>query len=468
MADIRTLKLNLLADTSDFKAGLAGSERATKEFAGRVGSFTRKAASAFAILEVAVIAVATRIGKDAMTAASDLNESLSKTSVIFGNVSDDIKIFAQKTAKSFGISQSAALDAASEFATFGKAAGLRGPELANFSKKLVGLAADFASFYNTSPEEAIYAIGAALRGENEPIRRYGILLNDAALKQAALSEGLYTGKGNLDAQSKVLSAYSVILAQSTDAQGDFSRTADGVANSTRILTASIEDAKSMFGQALIPVVQSTIPLFERMVGILSGKGPEASTANMNGAIADMKKNMFGGTDSFAYAILEVAKAFGTLWSQLIGSDAANANDTLGAFAKVLGAVAWGINRIADAIKELRGAYDKWQNMPKWLKASGPVGILGALVDQGLNPRAAGGPVSANRAYLVGERGPELFIPNGNGVIANANRTAGMGGGGVTIIMNGIVDAESARRSIENLIQRSQRRTGPINWAGAVS
>jgi hypothetical protein len=77
-------------------------------------------------------------------------------------------------------------------------------------------------------------------------------------------------------------------------------------------------------------------------------------------------------------------------------------------------------------------------------------------------RAAGGGVMANQPYMVGEFGPELFVPSGSGSI----RPNG-GGGGTTIInLNGIVDAESARRSIERLLQNSSRRTGAINLVGA--
>ncbi|HEX8528198.1 tail tape measure protein [Allosphingosinicella sp.] len=40
------------------------------------------------------------------------------------------------------------------------------------------------------------------------------------------------------------------------------------------------------------------------------------------------------------------------------------------------------------------------------------GAIGALL--GLPGRAAGGPVSPGRAYVVGERGPELFVPTASG------------------------------------------------------
>jgi hypothetical protein len=69
---------------------------------------------------------------------------------------------------------------------------------------------------------------------------------------------------------------------------------------------------------------------------------------------------------------------------------------------------------------------------------------------------------ANEPYRVGEFGPETFVPSGSGSI----RPHSGGGQGVTIIMNGIIDGESARRSIEKLLQDSARRTGAVNFVGA--
>ena len=80
---------------------------------------------------------------------------------------------------------------------------------------------------------------------------------------------------------------------------------------------------------------------------------------------------------------------------------------------------------------------------------------------GYTKRAAGGPVNAGQPYVVGEFGPEVFVPSGSGSIRS-----GGGGQGVTIIMNGVIDGESARRSIERLLQDSSRRTGAINLVGA--
>jgi hypothetical protein len=199
-----------------------------------------------------------KILKPAITAASDFQEAASKVNVVFGMASKSVKEFADTAAKSIGQSKTAVLNAAGVFGTFGKAAGLAGEDLSTFTTDFVTLASDLASFNNTTPEEAIEAIGAALRGEAEPIRRYGILLNDATLKQEAMELGIYKGTGALTSQQKVLAAQAAIYKQSTDAQGDFMRTADGLANSQRTLSAEFKNFQIQIGQGLLPKMEALL------------------------------------------------------------------------------------------------------------------------------------------------------------------------------------------------------------------
>jgi hypothetical protein len=147
-----------------------------------------------------------------------------------------------------GLTQTEALKAASTFATFGKASGLVGQDLSKFSTGATKLSSDLASFYNTNADEAITAIGAALRGEAEPIRKFGVLLNDSTIKAKAMEMGLYDGTGALDLQAKSLAVYEVILDQTKDAQGDFARTSDGLAGQQKILTAQLENLKTTMGE----------------------------------------------------------------------------------------------------------------------------------------------------------------------------------------------------------------------------
>lgn len=254
MAGDRKLRIVIDGDAT-------GAVEATDRLGGKLSSFAKGATVA---LGGAALGFAS-LGKASVDAASNMAETQSKVAVIFGDQAKAIEAFSSNAAKAFGQSKQQAMDAAAGFATFGKAAGLQGAGLTDFSTKLTGLASDMASFSNTSPEDAIEALGAALRGESEPIRRYGVMLDDATLKNAALKMGIYNGKGALDAKSKSLAAYQAILDQTKDAQGDFARTSDGLANKQRIMAAQIEDLKVKMGQALLPVVLTVTSAFANLV-----------------------------------------------------------------------------------------------------------------------------------------------------------------------------------------------------------
>jgi hypothetical protein len=264
--DFRTLKLEILAETKNFIAGMNDGEKKTQSFGDKLGEFGKKAGLALAAATAAVGAFAIKIAVDGVKAASDLSESVSKVGVLFGDSSAKIEAFAEQAAQSLGQTKQQALDAASTFAIFGKSAGLAGDDLVKFSTDFTTLASDLASFNNTSPEDAIQAIGAALRGETEPLRRYGVLLDDASLRQAALSLGIIrTTKEALTPQQKVLAAQELIYQQTSAAQGDFQRTSDGLANSQRILNAQLANIRTEIGEALLPIVLKLTQIFTNNV-----------------------------------------------------------------------------------------------------------------------------------------------------------------------------------------------------------
>ena len=184
--------------------------------------------------------------------ASNLSETLSKSQAIFGANAKAMESWAGTAATSFGQSKQEALEAAATIGNMFKAMGLGEQQVTDMSKSMVELGGDLASFNNTSPEDAIQAIGAALRGESEPIRRYGVLLDDATLKAKALAMGLYAGKGSLSPATRAMAAYQVILEQTTTAQGDFAKTSDGLANSQRIMKAQLSDMTAEIGMGLLP------------------------------------------------------------------------------------------------------------------------------------------------------------------------------------------------------------------------
>lgn len=293
----KPITIRILGDASGFEKAVAQVDGKLGGLGSGIGKAAAAIGTAFAGAQIG------QFFKSSIDAASDMNETISKAGVLFGDSADAVTAWASTAAKAFGQSKKQALDAAGTFAVFGKSAGLSGQDLVGFSTKLTSLASDLASFHNTSPEQAIQAIGSALRGEAEPMRAYGVLLDDATMRQEAMKLGLVSStKDALAPAIKVQAAYSLILKQTADAQGDYTRTADGLANKQRSAAAAFEDAKTRIGQSLlpaylqittvvaeklVPALESVLPPITDMVGVLLevSAGALGLVAGLSGAIS---------------------------------------------------------------------------------------------------------------------------------------------------------------------------------------
>ena len=256
------------------------------------------------------------IGKNLVDAASNLEESQSKVNVVFGSGAKAVTDFASTTAVSMGISKQAALEATGTYGNLIQAFGLGQDKAQTMSTTLVQLAGDLASFNNTSVEDAIQAIRSGLSGEAEPLKRFGVAINDVRMKTEAMNMGLYDGHGTLSVSAKMQAAYALILKDTTLAQGDYARTADGVANTQRTLAAQFQDVKAEIGTALIPaykallgfVQDNIIPVFREFARVLGEQGAGAAFKYLGGAIMDG----IGDMGRFGNAILILVGIFGTI------------------------------------------------------------------------------------------------------------------------------------------------------------
>lgn len=251
----RTVKVRFDGDEKGLDQAASKGSSALSKF----GSAAKKMAGVLAVAAVAAGAALV----PAVKAASDLNETISKSQVVFGKSADKIEEWATMASDSLGQSKQAALDGASAFAIYGKQANISGDKLADFSINMSSLASDMASFSNTSPEEAIAAIGSAFRGESDPIEKYGVLINEARLKDVAFRKGLIkTRNGALTPQARVLAVQAALYEQlgkkGSGAIGDFARTSSGLANQQRILSANFKNLQTEIGSAFLPVVQQLV------------------------------------------------------------------------------------------------------------------------------------------------------------------------------------------------------------------
>jgi hypothetical protein len=399
MAGTRKLSIEILGNAKGALGALDDVGSKAGDIGGKLLDFGKKA-----VLGIAAVATgAAVIGKQLVDSASDLAEVQSKTNVIFGDGAALVSKFAEGAATSLGQSKKQALEAASTFGVFGKAAGLTGDKLGTFSTDMVGLASDLASFANTSPEEAAMALGAALRGEAEPIRKYGVMLDDAALKAEALAMGVYSGKGPLTQQQKILAAQSAIFKQTSDAQGDFARTSDGVANQQRIMAAQFENVKAKLGTALIPAFSAAIGFVtDKVLPIFSSIGDVFEKDGLAGVIDMVKSKLPAIKEAFikyASAAWEwIKEAYPPALKALLGFIY-----DVGQWLKDTG-LPW----VANALSE--GATALWE----WIKKAAPPALqrLGELVAQLANWLLDEGlPMLVEKLVALGNAFVEWIKPN---------------------------------------------------------
>jgi hypothetical protein len=201
--------------------------------------------------------------------ASDYQESVNKVDVAFGSASTSVKTFAKDSLESFGIAEGSALDAAAQYGDMATSMGINQQAASKMSTSLVGLAGDLASFKNIGIEQANTALAGIFTGETESLKKLGIVMTEANLQQFALSKGIKEQVKDMDQASKVNLRYAYIMANTTNAQGDFARTGGGAANQSRIFTESLKQLGQQFGSIILPFFTKAITYVN---GIIKGFG----------------------------------------------------------------------------------------------------------------------------------------------------------------------------------------------------
>lgn len=203
--------------------------------------------------------------KQIIIAASDLEESLNKVREVFGLASASIEEFAQTSARALGASREEALAMTGEIGGLLVSFGFTQREAAKMSENIVQLAADMGSFNNVPTMEALMAIRSALVGASIPMIRFGSDTRQTRLSQIALEKGLTFTKGAMDAQTRAIVALEAIYIDTRQAQGDFGRTSDALANSIKILEGTFEDITTEVGSNFVPIVTAgTIAITEML------------------------------------------------------------------------------------------------------------------------------------------------------------------------------------------------------------
>lgn len=258
---------NRITTIFDFKERGSGLKKIKADVAGVDGAFNKAKVTAkgawaeFAgnrAAQAAVAGMALALGKRAIDAASDLEESINAVNVTFGSAADEIHRFGETSVESFGLSRRAFNEAAVMFSAFAQTVAGEGGNSAAVIDEITRRAADFASVYNIEVSEAMRVFQSALAGEQEPIKRYGKNLSAAAVELYALRKGLIANKSEMTEAIKVQARYGLLLEETTAVSGDFKNTQDSMANASKTLSQRVEDLTARLGKQLIPVAEEAV------------------------------------------------------------------------------------------------------------------------------------------------------------------------------------------------------------------
>ena len=207
--------------------------------------------------------------KDAIDISSSLTEVENVVRTTFGNYEKLIQDFSKTSIQDFGMSELTAKQVASRFQAIGTAMGFSQGKMADMSLQLTKLTADMASFYDMEQSDVARNLQAVFTGETEPLRKYGLDLTQATLKEWAMKQGLDADISSMTQAEKTMLRYQYVMANTAAAQGDFARTSDTWANQIRILKQSFEQLAAIIGGALInafkPFVRTLNAVMQKVI-----------------------------------------------------------------------------------------------------------------------------------------------------------------------------------------------------------
>ena len=242
------------------------AEQSTQSISDGFSSMLKKVVAGISAAKIGQMLL--NIGKDALQAASDLEEVQNVVDVTFGASAKQIDTWAKNAGTQFGLTETQAKKFASTMGAMMKSSGVAGDEITKMSTDLAGLAADMASFYNLDFDEAFQKIRSGISGETEPLKQLGINMSVANLEAYALEQGLGKTFSQMSQGEQVMLRYQYMMKATADAQGDFSRTSDGYANSMRQIQTNIDGIKTKLGQLLIGPAQEALNWVNEFLGKL--------------------------------------------------------------------------------------------------------------------------------------------------------------------------------------------------------
>ena len=262
MATADELIVRIKGDLSDITKKLKQLEQSTSTTTSKVSkNFNRIASVAKVAVGAVVVTQVARAGAALVNFGSHVEEMQAKSSVVFGQFTDDVRASLNQFANEVGRSSFELEEMASTIQDTFVPMGFARGEAADLSVQLAKLATDVASFNNASDAETMRAFQSALVGNHETVRRFGVVITEATIQQELMRMGINKLSKDASNQEKVQARLNILLRGTTDAQGDAARTSTSFANQMKGLSGELQNLG-------VSVITPLMPTLAKFIGSL--------------------------------------------------------------------------------------------------------------------------------------------------------------------------------------------------------
>lgn len=250
----------------------------------------------------------------AISAASDVQQSTGAVDAIFKSAAPAMSEFATGAAKSFGLAKTEVNELSAVLGAQLKNAGISMDQLVPSTQNLIGLGADLSAMFGGTTRDAVEAVSSALKGERDPIERYGVSLSQARIDAEAAALGFDKVGGSLSAEANAAATMSLLMKQTGDAHGAAARESDTLAARQQQLAAGWQNIQAAIGGFFLPAAAGAVGI---LADLVNGAGPLAQTigpalASTFGFLGPIMQQLGGALMALLPNFSPVALAFQTL------------------------------------------------------------------------------------------------------------------------------------------------------------
>lgn len=246
------VKVSVVAETKNFSRAFKGLAKETGLT--NLANAGKQAVTTLATVAAAGAAAIGAAGAKAVSAAADLEQSTGAIEAVFKSGADQMKAYADTAASTVGLTKNEYQELGTLLGAQLKNGGTSIDQLAGKTNDLIGVAADLSAQFGGSTSDAVAALSSALKGERDPIERYGVSLKQASIDAKAAELGFQKVGGSFDNEAQQAATLALIMEQTADAHGAFAREGDTLAHQVQVLKAHFGDFAAKAGTLVLPMV----------------------------------------------------------------------------------------------------------------------------------------------------------------------------------------------------------------------